>query len=320
MAARKTGLGRGLDALLGPAHGSPATASTAQANVQQPVAQRAKITSPPEVPETVPATGLRNVPLDLLQPGVFQPRKDMHREALEELADSIRTQGVLAPISVRPVASGGGATRYEIIAGERRWRAAQIAGLDEIPAVIRDVDDEGAAAIALIENLQREDLNALEEAEGLKRLIDEFQLTHQETATAVGKSRAAVSNLIRLLDLAPEALQLLAAGKLDMGHARALLGLSGSRSQSEAARKVVEQGLSVRETEALVKRLQSGAPIKGAKAGTASIDPDIRRLQTDLGDKLGANVAIQHTAKGKGKLVISYNSVDELDGILNKIK
>ena len=319
MAAKKTGLGRGLDALLGTPPGSPAAVGTTSPQANKPLSQ-GSVGTPPPATETSPVNGLRNMPLDLLQPGVYQPRQDMHREALEELAESIRIQGVLAPISVRPVASGGGATRYEIIAGERRWRAAQIAGLDEIPAVIRDVDDEGAAAIALIENLQREDLNTLEEAEGLKRLIDDFQLTHQEAATAVGKSRAAVSNLIRLLDLAPEVLQLLGAGSLDMGHARTLLGLSGNRTQWEAARRVVEKGLSVRETEALVKRLQSGAPMTGAKNGASIVDPDIRRLQIELGDKLGAKVAIQHTAKGKGKLVINYNSVDELDGILSKIK
>ena len=306
MAVRKTGLGRGLDALLGPVNTTESGGNAAAAT--QPLhAGR-------------PSNGLRNIPLDLLQPGAFQPRRDMHRETLKELAASIRTQGVLAPISVRPVSSGGGATRYEIIAGERRWRAAQMAGLDDIPAVVRDVDDEGAAAIALIENLQREDLNSLEEAEGLKRLIDEFDLTHQEAATAVGKSRAAVSNLIRLLDLSSEALQLLASGELDMGHARALLSLSSSRSQSEAAHQVVARGLSVRETEALVRRLQAGGTAKASKGGVASLDPDIRRLQDDLRDKLGAKVAIQHTAKGKGKLIISYNSIDELDGILNHIK
>jgi ParB family chromosome partitioning protein len=312
MAAKKTGLGRGLDALLGPV----------ETRLAQPTEGNAAIASQPgsAAQPGVANNGLRNIPLDLLQPGAYQPRRDMHRETLEELAASIKTQGVLAPISVRPVASGGGATRYEIIAGERRWRASQIAGLDEIPAVIRDVDDEGAAAIALIENLQREDLNTLEEAEGLKRLIDEFALTHQEAGTAVGKSRAAVSNLIRLLDLASEVLQLLASNELNMGHARALLALSGDRSQTEAAQQVVARGLSVRETEALVRRLQAGKSAKASKSGGSSLDPDIRRLQDDLSQKLAARVAIQHTAKGKGKLVISYNSVDELDGILEKFK
>jgi ParB family chromosome partitioning protein len=312
MAAQKKGLGRGLDALLGPVNTQPT--ETTEGN--------AAIASQPAAPgqASSPTAGLKTIPLDLLQPGTYQPRRDMHRETLEELAGSIKTQGVLAPISVRPVASGGGATRYEIIAGERRWRASQMAGLDEIPAIIRDVDDEGAAAIALIENLQREDLNPLEEAEGLKRLIDEFALTHQEAATAVGKSRAAVSNLIRLLDLASEALQMLASGELDMGHARALLALSGDRSQTEAAKQVVARGLSVRETEALVRRLQAGKSAKASGEKGSSLDPDIRRLQDDLSQKLAARVAIQHTAKGKGKLVISYNSVDELDGILEKIK
>jgi ParB family chromosome partitioning protein len=312
MAAKKTGLGRGLDALLGPVE--TRSAQTTEGNAA--IASQPGSAAQPGVANN----GLRNIPLDLLQPGAYQPRRDMHRETLEELAASIKTQGVLAPISVRPVASGGGATRYEIIAGERRWRASQIAGLDEIPAVIRDVDDEGAAAIALIENLQREDLNTLEEAEGLKRLIDEFDLTHQEAGTAVGKSRAAVSNLIRLLDLASEVLQLLASGELDMGHARALLALSGDRSQTEVAHQVVARGLSVRETEALVRRLQAGKSAKPSKSAGSSLDPDIRRLQDDLSQKLAARVAIQHTAKGKGKLVISYNSVDELDGILEKIK
>jgi ParB family chromosome partitioning protein len=305
MAAKKTGLGRGLDALLGPVNTQPAQTP------QTPGAAAGK----PAV-----AAGLRNIALDLLQPGKYQPRRDMHRETLEELAASIRTQGVLQPITVRPVSSGGGAARYEIIAGERRWRASQIAGLDEIPVIVRDVDDEGAAAIALIENLQREDLNPLEEAAGLKRLIDQFELTHQEAATAVSKSRAAVSNLLRLLDLAPDALQLLASGELDMGHARALLGLSGARSQVDAAHQVVSRGLSVRETEALVRRLQSGKSASTKKGGDTVMDPDIRRLQDDLADKLCAKVAIQHSAKGKGKLVISYNSVDELEGILVHIK
>jgi ParB family chromosome partitioning protein len=312
MAAKKTGLGRGLDALLGPVE----TRSVQVTEGNAAVAPQTGTTS--QSPGS--NSGMRNLPLDLLQPGAYQPRRDMHRETLEELAASIKTQGVLAPISVRPVASGGGATRYEIIAGERRWRASQMAGLAEIPAIIRDVDDEGAAAIALIENLQREDLNPLEEADGLKRLIDEFDLTHQEAATAVGKSRAAVSNLIRLLDLAAEALQMLASGELDMGHARALLALSGDRSQTEAARQVVARGLSVRETEALVRRLQAGKSSKASGGKGSSLDPDIRRLQDDLSQKLAARVAIQHTAKGKGKLVISYNSVDELDGILQKFK
>jgi ParB family chromosome partitioning protein len=305
MAARKTGLGRGLDALLGPI-------DTTESPAQQPAVDTSGVT-----PVRLAGDGVRTLGLDLLQPGAYQPRRDMHKDTLEELAESIRSQGVLSPISVRSLA-GTMPVRYEIIAGERRWRASQIAGLDEIPVIVREVDDEQAAAIALIENLQREDLNPLEEAEGLKRLIEEFQLTHQDAGRAVGKSRAAVSNLIRLLDLATEVQQLLASGQMDMGHARALLALSGARSQIDAARDVVSRGLSVRQTEALVKKLLAGtAP---AKAGGGSLDPDIRRLQDDLGDRLGARVAIQHSAKGRGKLVISYNSTDELDGILQHIK
>ena len=313
MAGKKTGLGRGLDALLGPASAAKTPSDEAQraapiASAQTEVSDQA----------AMQVAGLQMISLELLQPGAYQPRRDMHKETLEELADSIRSQGVLSPISVRPL-PGTTPTHYEIIAGERRWRASQIAGLGEIPVLVRDVDDEQAAAIALIENLQREDLNPLEEAEGLLRLIDEFDLTHQEAGQAVGKSRAAVSNLIRLLDLSPDALKLLASGQLDMGHARALLALSGSRSQADAAREVVAKGLSVRQTEAMVKRLQKGT---SGKTGTSHSgqDADIRRLQQDLGEKLGAKVAIQHTAKGKGKLVISYNSNDELEGILGHIK
>ena len=313
MAGKKTGLGRGLDALLG-----PASAAKTQSDEAQRAAPIASAQAEVSDQAATQVAGLQMISLELLQPGAYQPRRDMHKETLEELADSIRSQGVLSPISVRPL-PGTTPTHYEIIAGERRWRASQIAGLGEIPVLVRDVDDEQAAAIALIENLQREDLNPLEEAEGLLRLIDEFDLTHQEAGQAVGKSRAAVSNLIRLLDLSPDALKLLASGQLDMGHARALLALSGSRSQADAAREVVAKGLSVRQTEAMVKRLQKGT---SGKTGTSQSgqDADIRRLQQDLGEKLGAKVAIQHTAKGKGKLVISYNSSDELEGILGHIK
>jgi len=321
MATKKTGLGRGLDALLG---GSvdPAAAPSPQAPSGTNV-DVSRVTPAQPTQQTAPDNGLREIDLDQLTPGEYQPRRDMHKESLEELAASIEQEGVLQPIAVRPLAGKAagyaGGARYEIIAGERRWRAAQMAGIRSIPAIVRDVDDEQAAAIALIENLQREDLNPLEEAKGLQRLIDEFDLTHQETATAVGKSRAAVSNLIRLLELAPEVQQLLADGSLSMGHARALLGLSGARSQAGAAADIVARGLSVRQTEALVKKLQSGgSAVKRAPA--PAVSADIRRLQDDLSGKLGAKVAIQHSAKGSGKLVISYNSVDELDGILGHIK
>ena len=312
MAAKKRGLGRGLDALLGSAARPAHAPDSAMASAPELRA----VPDTPAPPDAVLVDGsLCNLPVDIIQRGKYQPRMDMHQESLQDLADSIAAQGVVQPIVVRSIGEG----RYEIIAGERRWRASQIAGLGEMPVLIRDVDDEQAAAIALIENLQREDLNPLEEAEGLLRLIDEFDLTHQEAGRAVGKSRAAVSNLIRLLDLSPDALKLLASGQLDMGHARALLALSGSRSQADAAREVVAKGLSVRQTEAMVKRLQKGT---SGKTGTShsGVDADIRRLQQDLGEKLGAKVAIQHTAKGKGKLVISYNSSDELEGILGHIK
>lgn len=340
MATKKTGLGRGLDALLGPINPKPVPVNTdnAQPSGAPPPdsdkgassVDSAGTASAPARVQPAPATagrtaaapGLRTLGLDQLKPGKYQPRRDMHRETLQELADSIRSQGVLSPISVRPVvATSDGAPAYEIIAGERRWRAAQLAGISDIPVIVRDVSDEQAAAIALIENLQREDLNALEEAEGLRRLIEEFDLTHLEAATAVGKSRAAVTNLIRVLDLASDALQLLAKGELSMGHARALLALSGSRSQAEAAHEVVARGLSVRQTEALVKKWQSGGADRTSKPSAAGrLDPDIRRLQDDLSVRLGARVAIQHGRGGKGKLVINYNSVDELDGILKHIK
>jgi ParB family chromosome partitioning protein len=231
---------------------------------------------------------------------------------------------VVQPIVVRPVAAAaaGESQRYEIIAGERRWRAAQIAGLTHIPAVIRRIPDEAAIAVALIENIQRESLNPLEEARALERLITEFELTHAQAAEAVGRSRAAVSNLLRLLELAPEVGALLERRELEMGHARALLALAGRRQQAEVALIVARKSLSVRDTEALVRRMQQhGKESEGAAAGdkTGAGDPDVRRLEQDLADKLGAKVLIQHAQGGKGKLVVSYNSLDELDGILAHI-
>ncbi len=294
MAAKKRGLGKGLDALLGNSGSYEATPATV---------------------EEAAADGLlKNLPVDILQRGVYQPRVDMHPDTLEELANSIRAQGVVQPIVVRPVAGD----RYEIIAGERRWRAAQLAGLHEIPAVVRDVPDQAAMAMALIENIQREGLNPMEEATALHRLIEEFGLTHQQTADAVGRSRAAVSNLLRLLSLAEPVKRMLEQGELEMGHARALLALEGEQ-QIRVAQQVAAKGMSVRETERLVKHTleqpqgQSGKPAQKQ-------DPDIRRLEQDLGEKLGARVAVQHGSQGKGKLVISYNSLDELDGILDHIK
>lgn len=258
---------------------------------------------------------LKTLPVDLIQRGKYQPRIDMHADTLQELADSIKAQGVVQPIVVRPFGRKGEQTQYEIIAGERRWRAAQLAGLHEIPAVVRDVPDRAAIAMALIENIQRENLNPLEEARALERLIDEFEMTHEQAAEAVGRSRAAVSNLLRLLELGPVALKLVEEGKLEMGHARALLGLKGAL-QDEAARMVAMRGLSVREAEALVRRQVAGTPA----APAPRLDPDIRRLQTELGDRLGARVEVKPGPKGKGKLVINYTSLDELDGIIERIR
>jgi len=301
MTDKKRGLGRGLEALLGQATPRPAPASGKP-----------------------PGDELARIPVDLLERGKYQPRLDMREESLAELADSIRAQGVVQPIVVRPVGvpAVGASQRYEIIAGERRWRAAQIAGLTEIPAVIRRVPDEAAVAMSLIENIQRENLNPLEEARALDRLVNEFQLTHQEAADAVGRSRAAVSNLLRLLELPDEVKALVEQRSLEMGHARALLGLPARRQQVEVGALVAKKGLSVREAEALVRRLLAKAA--GAAGGEEPEpdrkDPDIARLENDLAEKLGARVEVRHTASGKGRLVISYHSLDELDGILSHIQ
>ena len=279
---------------------------------------------PVMVPSVAPASvgeELTRLPLDLLQRGRYQPRLDMRTETLEDLAASIKAQGVVQPIVVRPTETpgDGAAQRYEIIAGERRWRAAQMAGLADIPAVIRHIPDEAAIAMALIENIQRENLNPLEEARALERLISEFGLTHQQAAEAVGRSRAGVSNLLRLLELSPEVCELLESRQLEMGHARALLALEERRRQSEVAVLVAKKGLSVRETEALVRRLQApaGRPETGLPPGR---DPNVARLEQDLAEKLGARVAIQPGSGGRGRLVVSYNSLDELDGILAHIQ
>ena len=255
--------------------------------------------------------------MELLKRGRYQPRLDIRQESLKDLADSIRAQGVVQPIVIRPVRDTGDGVRYEIIAGERRWRAAQLAGLQNVPVIIRDVPDEAAIAMALIENIQREDLNPLEEARALERLIHEFEMTHQLAAEAVGRSRAAVSNLLRLLELSDEVKTLVEHRSLEMGHARALLGLPERKAQAAAAREVVAKGLSVRDTERLVKRLQAPA---AQPAPAARRDPDIRRLETEIADKLGAKVTVQHAASGRGKLIVSYNSLDELDGILGHIR
>lgn len=295
----KKKLGRGLDALLG--------------------------SNKPKIPTTLadlPALAsrrqdkdgeMRHIPIDLIQRGKYQPRTDMHEEALQNLAASIKAQGVMQPIVLRPIS----ATHYEIIAGERRWRATQIAGLDTIPAIIKPVSDESAIAMALIENIQRENLNPIEEAMALKRLQEEFELTQQEVADAVGRSRASVTNLMRLISLNPDVRLMLEHGDLEMGHARALLSLT-ELQQSEAAQIVVGKGLSVRQTESLSRKMLSDAG-KNKKPTTVS-DPDIRKLEESLSEKLGANVQIQHGEKGAGKLTLKYNSLDELEGILAHIK
>jgi ParB family chromosome partitioning protein len=254
---------------------------------------------------------LRKIPVEFIQRGQYQPRRDIQPEALEELAASIRAQGVMQPIVVRPI----GPERFEIIAGERRWRASQLAGLSEIPAVVREVADEDAIAMALIENIQRENLNPIEEAMALQRLQKEFELTQQEVADAVGKNRVTITNLLRLISLTPEVKKMLEHGDLEMGHARALLSLEAEQ-QIEAARQVVQKGLTVRQTEALVRQIQE--PQK--KANQQVQDANVKSLEEMLGKRLGASVAIQHSQKGKGKLVIKYNSLDELDGILGHIK
>ncbi|MCB1734465.1 MAG: ParB/RepB/Spo0J family partition protein [Gammaproteobacteria bacterium] len=289
MSANKK-LGRGLDALLGAAAGRRQTTSSA--------------------PTGSDTETLKALAVDLIQPGKYQPRQDMNPESLQELASSIRAQGVVQPIVVRPVDGG----KYEIIAGERRWRATQLAGLHEVPAVIRDVPDQAAIAMALIENIQREDLNPIEEAVALNRLLDEFGLTHQQVGDAVGRSRAAVSNLLRLLQLHPEVRHHLELGALEMGHARALLALDGEK-QIAAANETIRKALSVRETEALVRRMlnPTGKP-------TPTRDPNITRLEKELADRIGARIHIQHKNTGKGQVVIRYNSLDELDGILDHLK
>lgn len=282
---RKRGLGRGLDALLGE------VSDTAMPRPESMV----------------------ELPLESIQPGRHQPRMEIREEALAELASSIKAQGVMQPIVVRRFPGEGASPRYEIIAGERRWRASQRAGITTIPAIVREASDELAVALALVENIQREDLNPIEEGVALQRLQDEFHLTQQQVADAVGKSRVAVTNLLRLLNLSPEVRHLLGRGELEMGHARALLGLDAGR-QLQAAKQVIRKGLSVRQTEAMVRRLQ--APPTSTPGGD---DPDTRRLERGLAQKLGAEVQIRHSAKGKGRIVIQYLSLEELDGILRHI-
>lgn len=295
MSAKKRGLGRGLNALLREANNE--TISVDGTEAAQALSGYAT---------------LKKLPVERIQRGQYQPRRDIEPEALEELAESIKAQGVMQPIIVREI----GPQKYEIIAGERRWRATQLAGLDTIPALVRELSDETALAMALIENIQREDLNAMEEAIALHRLQTEFELTQQEIATAVGKSRSTVANFLRLMSLPKETQVLLERGDIEMGHAKALLGLPQDQ-QAATARWVVAKGLTVRETEAYVSRLLEGDKNDSAKPLK---DPNIKALETELASKLGAKVQIQHGRKGKGKLVLAYNSLDELDGILAHIK
>jgi ParB family chromosome partitioning protein len=290
MAVKKRGLGRGLDALLG----------------------GTSVSSLEEQAQKADSREFQYLPLDLIQRGKYQPRRDMDPAALEELAQSIKAQGVMQPIVVRPIANG----RFEIIAGERRWRASQQAGLDNIPAMVREVPDQAAIAMALIENIQREDLNPVEEAVALQRLQQEFQLTQQQVAEAVGKSRVTITNLLRLIALPEEIKTLLSHGDLEMGHARALLGLPAAQ-QVEGARHVVARGLTVRQTEALVRQWLN---TKELPPVAAKIDPDISRLEQRLAEKLGAAVQIKHGQKGRGQLVIKYSSLDELQGVLAHIR
>ncbi|MDT0594847.1 ParB/RepB/Spo0J family partition protein [Glaciecola petra] len=300
MAPKTKGLGRGLDALLATSK-SVADKQTKDANAS--------------LGQEVGSAGeneLKKIAIEYLQPGKYQPRKDMANEALEELAASIKSQGIIQPIVVRAI----GENKYEIIAGERRWRAAQIAELDTVPCLVKDIPDDAAVAIALIENIQREDLNAMEEAQALDRLMVEFNLTHQQVADAVGKSRATVSNLLRLNGLQTSVKTLLEHGDIEMGHARALLAIDGDE-QSELAKQVAEQGLTVRQTEALVKK--SIEVDKQSPSASKKPDPDVVRLQTRLSETFGTQVRIDHNAKGKGKVVINFSDLAHLDGILAHI-
>jgi len=308
MSTKRRGLGRNLEALLGGPAAPAAGAKKGPAPVGAPAA-------------AAPAgEAMKKLPVALLQPGKYQPRRDMHEDSLEDLAASIKAQGVIQPVVVRPVGGPGKEGRYEIIAGERRWRAAQLAGLDEVPVVVRLVNDKAAIAMALIENIQREDLNPLEEANALQRLIDEFKLTHDEAASAVGRSRAAVSNLIRLRDLTSEVKKLVEGRKLEMGHARALLSLT-ALNQGQVAHQVVAKGLSVRETEALVKRTLTDAGKGGVgKKGPLPKDANIRGLEQELSEKLGCPVTIAHGKGGKGTLTVHYASLEVLDGVLEKLR
>ena len=312
MNAKKNRLGRGLDALLGDMNKQTSASAAKPVESQGDSTRNTLNESSIDSAQSRQKSPYKEIPLDLLDSGSYQPRTHMDDEALDELAGSIKAQGLIQPILVRAARAG----RFEILAGHRRWRASQRAGLDCIPAVVKDVSDEAALAVALIENIQREDLNPVEEALGLKRLMDEFGLTHQDVATSIGRSRTAVTNLLRLLSLNPKVRDHLESGELDMGHARALLSLADIQ-QISIANMVISRGLSVRETEKKVRQLQNNTP-KSRIAHLAK-DTDLLRLESELSDKLAAKVNIMQGRK-KGKLVIEYHSLDELDGILKRIR
>mgnify|MGYP003323881414 FL=1 len=292
----KKRLGRGLDALLGASR------------------QSSKIMD--DKRDLSPT--LKNVPIEHLQRGQYQPRSDMRKESLEELAASIKSQGIIQPIVIRELEHNKAGVKYEIIAGERRWRAAQIAGLSEVPTVIKDVSDTDTIAMSLIENIQREDLNPMEEALALNRLIKEFNLTHQEAAKAVGRSRVAVSNLVRLIELPEKVASLLIERKIDMGHARALLALDNLSQQVGVAMLVVKQNLSVRATENYIRNI--GKKLGRKKNSSESLNPDVHRLEVSIAEKIGAKLQIKHKTNGNGQIIINYNSLDELEGIIEHIK
>ncbi|WP_113906688.1 ParB/RepB/Spo0J family partition protein [Aliidiomarina celeris] len=304
MTAKKRGLGRGLDALLATSANAAARSEAQNADSLSSQEKNTGEQQPQEKSE------LRKLPVEFLKPGKYQPRKDMSPTALEELANSIKSQGIIQPIVVRQVATD----QYEIIAGERRWRAAQLAQIDRVPCLVKDIPDEAAIAMALIENIQREDLSALEEAVALQRLIDEFEMTHQAVAEAVGKSRTTITNLLRILQLNNDVKTHLERGDIELGHGKVLLAVQGDL-QSELARTIVAKGLTVRESEKLVNRA-----LNPVEQEPKTPDPDVQQLEQRLTDTLGAKVSISHNRKGRGKLVINYTSLDELDGILNHIK
>ena len=321
MVSKRRSLGKGLDALLAGSSAakegaSKSTSTDSAASSQGSMTELGGATS---TGGAIGAGGveseLRELPIELIERGQYQPRREFAQEALQELADSIKSQGLMQPIVVRPVSDG----KFEIIAGERRWRATQLAGLPSIASLVRDVPDEAAIAMALIENIQREDLNPIEEAVALARLQQEFGLTQQEVADAVGKSRSSVANLLRLNSLEPEVRNMLADGAIDMGHGRALLALQGG-PQRELATLVVAKGFSVRQTEAAVRAALQGQETERVSPSTVSSDPNIQHLEQQLSQKLGSSVSIRHTAAGKGSLVLKYNSLDELDGILSHLR